>query len=99
MTDHISPLIDLLRGLKTLTAVGVLARVALSLDRAVNPASRAVVEDEIALRREILSVARAEVGVSPDDDSPDAIEKIGDFIDREADRLLEGRQAASQVCC
>ena len=81
-------MIDELRRLDNRVAVGVLARAALSLDDPGNPAAEAVLVDELALREQIFAAARARAGLSPDDDSAAALEKVGDLLDQEADGLV-----------
>lgn len=81
-------MIEFLHSLGEREAVGVLARAALSLDPAQNPAAQAVLENELELRRRLLAIARDRIGLSPEDDSDSAREKIGDFLDQEADTLV-----------
>lgn len=78
---------DVLQGLDRATAVGILARAALSLGALENPATRPLLDDEPEIRQKLLDAARKSAGLTPDDDSPDALEQIGDILDREADDL------------
>jgi hypothetical protein len=81
-------MIDELYRLDNRAAIGVLARAALSLDDPENPAAEAILDTELALREQIFAAARAQAGLSPDDDSAAALEKIGDLLDQEADGLI-----------
>ncbi len=69
------------------TALGLLARAALALDLSENPAAKAVLAGELAIRQQIFAAARAQIGLSPEDDSDEAREKIGDLLDHEAELL------------
>ena len=80
-------MIEVLRHFDARTAIGILARAALSLDGLDNPASQAILDNEMLIRRELLAAARLRAGVSDADHSPEAIEKIGDVLDLEADGL------------
>ncbi|HTW68658.1 MAG TPA: hypothetical protein VME47_02110 [Acetobacteraceae bacterium] len=80
-------MIDPLHGLDGRTALGVLARAALSLSGTENPASQTVLGNESAIRREVLAAARRRIGLAADDTSPAALEQIGDVPDEEAERL------------
>lgn len=67
-------------------AAGVLARAALSLEYAEDLTE---LPAEVELRQAVIAEARRQLGLSSDDNSEEAIEKIGDFLDDEADRLSE----------
>jgi len=71
------------------TAAGVLARAAPAIDGIYgNPAAAAVLEGEEVLRSELLNEARAHLGISPDDNGEEAIERIADFLDQQAEELV-----------
>jgi hypothetical protein len=74
--------------LDALTAAGILARAALDLENEGNPAAEAVLEGESGLRSAILREVRDQLGVRQDDDSPEAIAKIAEFLDDEADVII-----------
>jgi hypothetical protein len=67
-------------------AAGLLARAALSLGYAGNLPPR-VVEGEDAIRS-VIEEARSRLGLASDDNSWDAIEKMGEFLDSESEKLL-----------
>lgn len=79
---------DTLRHLGGWTAAGVLARAALALDDPMNPAANAILEGEWDFRARILAQARENIGLATGDDSPEAIEKLGDFLDQQAEQLI-----------
>ena len=81
-------MIDALALLDRYAALGVVARAALALEEPGNPASEAILDDEISLREKILAEARKSIGVSPDDESAEALERLGDFLDKEAEVLV-----------
>jgi hypothetical protein len=81
-------MIQILESLDRRTALGLLARTALALESDNNPAAIPVLDGEVDLRTKLLSVARERVGVSPGDDSEDALDRIGAFLDREAEDLV-----------
>lgn len=82
-------MIDILQSLDKRAAIGALARAALSLDGLNNPAAQAKLDDEATIRERILAVARERAGLAPEDNSAEALERIGDVLDEAADRLLE----------
>jgi hypothetical protein len=79
--------IDALERLDKRTAAGILARAALALDSAGNPAAREVVEHEAEIRRAILHEARSKLGLYGEDNSPDEIGKLTDYLDEQSERL------------
>ncbi len=73
--------------LNNVTAAGLLARAALSLaNDDLGIAENATREDSLVT--EVLSEARDRIGLTQDDYSPDAIERLGDFLDAESDKIL-----------
>jgi hypothetical protein len=81
-------MIDALRGFDAKTAAGILARAALALESAGNPAAHPMLPNEDNLRAEIMQEARSQVGIGPADDGADAIERLCDYLDDQSDRLL-----------
>lgn len=79
-------MIRALEGLDPKSAVGLLARAALSLGY-VNPSSYALAGEEV-VRANLIEEARDRLGIAKDDDSPDSIERLAEFLDEESDRLL-----------
>lgn len=69
------------------TAVGILARAALALEDEGNPDAQVLLEGEDHLRAILLREARDHLGISQDDDRPETIEKLSEFLDQESDRL------------
>jgi hypothetical protein len=83
-------MISTLENLDKRTALGILARAALALESGNgNPAASAAIRDELAIREALFREARSRLGVAPDDNSPEAVEKLGDFLDAESDKLVE----------
>ena len=70
------------------TALGLIARAALSLESDGNPAANIKFPFEYELRNKMIEEIRKCIGFSIDDDSPAAIEKIGDALDREIIALI-----------
>jgi hypothetical protein len=79
-------MIAALEKLDSLTAAGVLARAALSLGYTTLPEATIAGEDE--LRAQVIDEARHKLGIETGDENAETIEKIGDLLDEEADRLL-----------
>ena len=71
-----------------MVAVGVLARAALSLRYGHSPLAD-VVEKDKDIQTSVVREVRSRLGISSDDDSSDAIERMADFLDSESDQLLE----------
>jgi hypothetical protein len=83
-----APMIKALAGFDPRSAAGVLARTALALDGDLgNPAVEARVQNEEALRQQILSELRARLDLGNDYDE-EAIERLYQAIEDESDRLL-----------
>jgi len=76
------------------TAAGILARAALELETGQGYRG-SLVEDERALRAALIAEARAKLDLKPNDQSPDVIEKIGSYLDRESERLAGAPHVAS----
>lgn len=71
-----------------LTAAGILARAALSIEDESNPAGAFRIEDEKKIRESLLFEARTKLGIQQKDLSLDILEKIGDMLDYECEILL-----------
>lgn len=78
---------QILQGLDKITAAGILARAALSIAYSAAPGANAVANED-QLRANIIEEARQRLGLDPDDFNEPAIEKIGDFLDEQADELV-----------
>lgn len=74
-------------------AAGVLARAALSVGYADAP----VAGDEQRLLKDIIEEARQRLGLSLNDTTADAFERISDFLDLESDKLLRPVDAKSAL--
>jgi hypothetical protein len=83
-----------LQNFDKLAAAGILARAALSLAYTASPAMSTVANED-RVRANIIEEARNHLGLKPDDYDVDAIEKIGDFLDAEADKLISPPDVAS----
>ena len=81
-------MIDSLEKLDRRTAAGVLARAAIALEDDGNPAASAILEGEATIRAALLREARSRLGFELDDHRPETIEKVGDFLDEEAEQLI-----------
>jgi hypothetical protein len=81
-------MIEAISGLDKRTAAGVLARAALALEGEGNPAASATLDGEHALRLELIREVRNHLGVPLDDNRPETIERVGDFLDTASDELL-----------
>jgi hypothetical protein len=81
-------MIDSLEKLDKRTAAGVLARAAIALEGEGNPAASVTLEGEAAIRAALVQEARAALGFESDDYRPETIEKVGDFLDEKAERLI-----------
>jgi hypothetical protein len=87
-------MISVLKNFDKVAAAGILARAALSLAYAASPALNAVA-DEDRVRAIIIEDARNHLGLKADDYEVDSIEKIADFLDAEADKLIAPPDVAS----
>jgi hypothetical protein len=87
-------MISALKNFDKVAAAGILARAALSLAYTASPAMNAVAgEDHV--RATIIEEARHHLGLKADDYEVASIEKIGDFLDAEADKLIAPPDIAS----
>jgi hypothetical protein len=75
------------------TAAGLLARAALSVGYINNP----LIESESDLFAKVLEEARIQLGVGFDDNDPETIERIADFLDTESDKLLQPPNTESAI--
>jgi hypothetical protein len=80
-------MISILENYNSSEAAAVLARAAFSIEDESNPAANLKWPEEAGLRREILNQARIQLGISEDDQSELAIQKLSEFLDIEIDRL------------
>src|SRR5437899_1054092 len=75
-------------------AAAILARAALEVETGQDYRISAV-DNELELRRALIAEARVKLGFKPDDDSPEAVEKIGSYLDSESERLAGEPRVAS----
>lgn len=80
-------MIAALQKLEPLTAIGVLARAAFSLDWDENPVAKMRLPNESIVRKAIFEEVRGNLGFAADDESPKALELLGDAIDEELTQL------------
>jgi hypothetical protein len=78
------------------TAAGILARAALEVATG-QEYRNSIVENERALRAALIAEARAKLGVKPDDDSPDVLDKIESYLDGESERFAGATHVASAL--
>lgn len=71
----------------SITAAGILARMALAIDDEANPASAPSLPGEQVLRVQVLSEVCRAVGLTPEDQSESALDTITSFLDHESDQL------------
>jgi hypothetical protein len=81
-------MIKALKGLDANSAVGLLARVALSLGYLDSPTPRKIAGEE-GLRKSVIEEVRSRLGLAADDQSEAAVERMADVLDAEADCLME----------
>jgi hypothetical protein len=81
-------MIEVLEKLDTRTAVGVLARAALALESDGNPAAKVRIDDEERIRDALWQAARGHLGIGAEDRRPEAIERVGDWLDELSEELL-----------
>lgn len=90
-------MIEALNSLDRTIAAGVLVRAALSLESDGNPAASARLAGEASLRQELIREARTRLGLAPDDNRPETVEKLGEFFDEESERLIDPPDTASAL--
>lgn len=81
--------------LDPITAAGVLARTAVSINAEDNPASAAVVPKELERRRAVLDEIRNRLGISFADMSEESLDRVGDELDSEIEFLIPEDSAAA----
>lgn len=81
-------MLSALRTFDELSAVGVLSRLAFSIDNEINPAGFPKLPEEISIRKKILNETINLLGIDLDDNSPLVNSKIIDFLDNECDKLI-----------
>lgn len=81
-------MISSLAGFDRYTAAGILARAAIFIEDSGNPASATIIPNEYKIRESLLSEARKNLGISQDDQTFDAIEKVANSLDTESDILI-----------
>jgi hypothetical protein len=79
-------MIEALEALDKRVAAGVITRAALAL--AGNPSSQVVVNGEEGLRAALLTEVRRRLDIDADDNRPETLEKVGEALDEESERLL-----------
>jgi hypothetical protein len=74
-----------------ITAAGILARAAFSLDGAEygNPAAIPQDDEEVKVRQRLFVEARAILGLEELDNSQSSLERVSDLLDQESDAILE----------
>jgi hypothetical protein len=90
-------MIEALQKFDTRTAAAILARAALALENAGNPAARLQIDGEEALRLALWCEARREIGADPDDNSPEVIERVADWLDQLSDEIIGPTDTASAL--
>lgn len=80
-------MLEVLERLDERTALGILARTALALEGEGNPDAKVILDGEEAIRSAVLREARKHLNIQQDDERPETIEKLSDFLDHESDRL------------
>ncbi len=81
-------MISALEKFDSVTAVGILARAALSIENHNNPAGALKLPEEALVRNAVIAEIRRTIGVQPDDQSPRTLERLGDALDTECDSLI-----------
>ena len=82
-------MIPSLRDFDNITAAGILARTALSLNDESNPAAANRLPNEAAIRKAIINDARNLLGIGPYDMSVTALDRLTDVLDDESNSLIE----------
>src|SRR3989344_6183160 len=81
-------MISTLEKFDNVTAAGILARAALSIEDQDNPAGTPKLPEEMGLRLTVLIEARRMLGVLPNDQSPQTLERLGEILDTECESLI-----------
>ena len=81
-------MISTLEKFDNVTAAGILARAALSIEDQDNPAGTPKLPEEMGLRLTVLIEARQMLGVLPNDQSPQTLERLGEILDTECESLI-----------
>jgi hypothetical protein len=89
-------MIHAVKSFDPISAAGVLARAALSVGYVDDPVGGATKEEEELVTR-VIDEARAQLGLSADDNDPDSFEKIADLLDAEAEKLAAPRNTESAL--
>lgn len=79
-------MIKALENLDKMTAVGILARAALSLEHGDGPRTGVTKEEDI--QAHVVDEVRSLLGIAKDDNTSDAVDKVADVLDDELDKLL-----------
>jgi hypothetical protein len=82
-------MISSLRDYDNITALGILARAALSLEDKYNPAAIDKLSDELQIRESLIKEIRKKLGISPRDSSSTALDRLADALDFESNSLIE----------
>jgi len=80
--------ISILRDIDNRSAVGILARAAMSLTGDGNPEAEPVLAGEDELRKRLIAEARKLAHIPRGDDTEEALARIADIFDEESDRLI-----------
>lgn len=75
-------------------AAGILARAAFEVETG-QEYRNSIVDNEQAIRRALIAQARAKLGLKPDEENPDVIDKIRSCLDSESERLAGSPHATS----
>ena len=81
-------MISTLENFDKVTAAGILARAALSIEDQDNPAGIPKLPQEMKLRQTIIIEIREKLGVSPNDQSPQTLDRLGEILDKECESLI-----------
>jgi len=75
------------------TAAGLLARAALSVGYINNP----LIQSEADLFAKVVEEVRSQLGIEADQNDPETIQRIADFLDQESDKLLQPPNTESAI--
>lgn len=90
-------MIEVLERFDNRTAAGLLARAAMIMENKTTPTNLTLIRDEGEILKIVVNEARFRLGISPDDNSPDAAEKLINFFDDESERLIEPPDTAAAL--